>query len=238
MKAVILAGGSGTRGKPYTEFVPKAMMPVRGRPIIGHIARFLQRSDMIDGIIVLADLEGLGGQIRNYLQGSGVSFVQDAGAGTGGDLVRLLPSLRGESEFLLWFVDNLCRIDIDAMLGRFRDRRSRACIATRSRRREETGFATVDADGIVSKFIEKPNVRLQTPQCLGIYIISTRVLRDIKKSGASQANLSYDVLEDLAREGLVSAFDIGRSDWIDADSPVTLERNGRLVGRIIRQMER
>ena len=50
MKAVILAGGKGTRGKPYTEFFPKAMTPINGRPIIDYIVKYSKLSDYtIDG---------------------------------------------------------------------------------------------------------------------------------------------------------------------------------------------
>ncbi|MFB5616790.1 MAG: NDP-sugar synthase, partial [Nitrosopumilus sp.] len=41
MKAVILAGGSGTRGKPYTEYFPKAMIPINGKPLVDYVVRYL-----------------------------------------------------------------------------------------------------------------------------------------------------------------------------------------------------
>jgi len=49
-------------------------------------------------------------------------------------------------------------------------------------------------------------------------------------------NLSYDVLQQLSKEGKISAFDIGSTKWIDAESPVMLERNQKTVNRIIRPM--
>jgi mannose-1-phosphate guanylyltransferase len=49
--------------------------------------------------------------------------------------------------------------------------------------------------------------------------------------------LSYDILEGLSKEGKISAFDIGKNDWIDAESPMVLERNQKQVNKIIKQME-
>ena len=84
MKAVILAGGKGTRGKPYTEFFPKAMTPINGRPIIDYIVKYLKSTKIIEEIIIVADFEGLGGQIKNYLENQKkITFVQDSQRGTG-----------------------------------------------------------------------------------------------------------------------------------------------------------
>lgn len=240
MKAVILAGGKGTRGKPYTDFFPKAMIPIDGKPTISYVINALNSSKIIDEIIILTDLKGLGGQIQNYFKDTKnkkkLSFVQDSQSGTGGDLLHLAPKLKEESEFLLWFADNLCKIDIYKMHQHFKNKQSLACIATRSKRKEETGFAIVN-DGIITEFREKPKIKLQMSECLGIYILSTKILSDIKKkSKIKQVNLSYDILEELSKKEKVSAYDIGNYSWIDAESPVILERNEKLVKKIIKQM--
>ena len=240
MKAVVLAGGKGTRGKPYTDFFPKAMIPINGKPAISYVINFLKSSKSISEIIILTDLKGLGGQVQNYIKNNSnkkkISFVQDSQSGTGGDLLHLAPKLKGESEFLLWFADNLCKVDVSKMRKHFEDKKSQACIATRSRRKEETGFAIVE-NGIVTEFREKPEIKLQMSECLGIYILSTKILSDIrKKAKTKQVNLSYDILEELSKNGKVSAFDIGTNSWIDVESPVVLERNEKLVQKIIKQM--
>lgn len=236
MKAIILAGGKGTRGRPYTEFSPKAMIPISGRPVISYIVNFLKASKIIDEIVILTDLEGLGGQIQNYLQNTDkISFVQDSQSGTGGDLLHLAPKLRGESEFMLWFADNLCAIDIAKMKKQLKDKKSLACIATRNHRKEETGFAIVN-NGIITEFKEKPQIKLQMSECLGIYILSTKILSHIRKKSKTKVNLSFDILENLSKKGKVSSFDIGSNAWIDAESPAVLERNTNLVKKIIKQM--
>ena len=51
MKAVILAGGKGTRGKPYTEYFPKAMTPINGKPLIDYVVRYLKSFKFIKEII-------------------------------------------------------------------------------------------------------------------------------------------------------------------------------------------
>ena len=240
MKAIILAGGKGTRGKPYTEYFPKAMTPINGKPLIDYVVQYLNSFDFIQEIIIISDFKGLGGQIKIYYQKpkikKKISFVQDSQSGTGGDLLHIESELKNESDFILWFVDNLCAIDLKKMYQFFKEKNSIACIATRTKRKEETGFAIVE-NGIIKQFKEKPIMNLPMSECLGIYILGKEIMKKIKeKEKEKQINLSYDILQVLSKDGKISAFDIGNNQWIDAESPATLERNSKDVNKIIKQM--
>ena len=237
MKVIILAGGKGTRGKPYTEYFPKAMTPINDKPLIDYVVRYLKSFNFIKEIIIISDYNGLGGQIKNYYGNQkSIKFIQDSQSGTGGDLLHVEKELKGESEFLLWFVDNLCAVDIKKMRSIFKEKNSSACIATRTKRKEETGFAVVE-DGIIKEFKEKPIMKLQLSECLGIYMLGKEIIEKIKKKkNQKQVNLSYDILEQLSKEGKVSAYDIAEKEWIDAESPMVLERNEKVVAKIIKQM--
>ena len=237
MKVIILAGGKGTRGKPYTEYFPKAMTPINGKPMIDYVVRYLKSFNFIKEIIIISDYKGLGGQIKNYYGNQkSIKFIQDSQSGTGGDLLHIEKELKDESEFLLWFVDNLCAVDIKKMRDVFKEKNSSACIATRTKRKEETGFAIVE-DGIIKEFKEKPIMKLQLSECLGIYMLGKEIIEKIKKKkNQKQVNLSYDILEQLSKEGKVSAYDIAEKEWIDAESPMVLERNEKVVAKIIKQM--
>ena len=237
MKAVIVAGGKGTRGRPYTEFFPKAMTPINGRPLIDYVVKYLKSFKFVKEVIIISDFDGLGGQIRNYYGNQkNITLIQDSQSGTGGDLLHIEKKLKGESEFLLWFVDNLCAVDLKKMRALFREKNSSACIATRTKRREESGFAIVE-DGVIKEFKEKPVMKLQLSECLGIYMLGNDIIKKIKaKKKQKQINLSYDILQQLSKEGKISAYDIGDREWIDAESPMVLERNEKTVKKIIKQM--
>ena len=102
MKAVILAGGKGTRGKPYTEYFPKAMTPINGKPLIDYIVKYLKSFSFVKEIIIVSDFNGLGGQIKNYYGNQkNITFVQDSQSGTDGDLLHIEGKLKGELELLL-----------------------------------------------------------------------------------------------------------------------------------------
>jgi len=242
LKAVILAGGRGTRGKPFTDYFPKAMIPIEAKPLIEHIVSYVSSFGFIDEVIILADYNGIGSQIKGYFENrmmkKKIRFVQDSQSGTGGDLVHLSNLLGKSSEFLLWFSDNLTPIDLAKMFKFYKQKKSIACIATRRYRKEETGYAVVK-DGLILEFKEKPVIKLQMAECLGIYILATKILKLIKSKQKRQRNinLSYDVLQGLSKNKSISAFDIEKTPWIDIESPTKIERNQELVKGIIKKMK-
>lgn len=242
MKAVILAGGRGTRGKPFTDYFPKAMIPIEEKPLIDHIVSYVSSFGFIDEVIILADYNGIGSQIKGYFENRAtkkkIRFIQDSQSGTGGDLVHLSNLLGKSSEFLLWFSDNLTPIDIGKMFKFYKQKKSIACIATRRYRKEETGYAVVK-DGLILEFKEKPVIKLQMAECLGIYILATKILKLIKSKQKRQRNinLSYDILQGLSKSKTISTFDIEKTPWIDVESPTKIERNQEFVKGIIKKMK-
>ena len=79
MQAVVLAGGLGTRLKPFTEKVPKVMLPVKGEPFIVHLLRLLKENGIHDIVLCIGYL---GEQLREHL-GVGEAF----GSGRQGDFL-------------------------------------------------------------------------------------------------------------------------------------------------------
>ena len=218
------------------------MIPIYGKPLIDHIVQYVSSFSFIDEIIILADYTGIDSQIQGYFENrttkKKIRFVQGSQSGTGGDLVHLSSPLGKNSEFLLWFSDNLTSIDLEKMFKFYKQKKSIACIATRRYRKEETGYAVVK-DGLILEFKEKPVIKLQMAECLGIYILATKILKLIKSKQRKQKqiNLSYDILQGLSKNQSISAFDIGKTPWIDVESPTKIERNQELVKSIIKKMK-
>lgn len=67
MKAVILAAGAGKRLRPLTNYIPKPLLPISGKPAIGEIVKNLMRLDVQELIVVIGP-EGKGGEIKKYLK--------------------------------------------------------------------------------------------------------------------------------------------------------------------------
>lgn len=245
MKIVLIAGGFGTRAKPYTDFSPKPLIPILDRPLIDHIIRYIARFKSVEEILVVTNLKGSGRQILNYFDGKEkhlrkrISFVDDLNEDTAIAVLRAKSKLRSGQPFIVWFSDNLSPIDLNDMM-RFHSRTGGlGCVAVRSRRTEETGLARISKTGLVNEFLEKPTITLQTPECLGIYAFNYEILKRIADARAKKrkVNLSADILQKLSANDNFYAYDIGDTPWIDIESPAKMDRNFEDVKAIIEKMK-
>jgi len=245
MKAIVLAGGLGTRARPFTDFSPKPMIPINDRPTIDYVVRYISKFDEIDEIILICNfVNGHGNQIKNYFDGKEsvlkkkITYIEDKFEGTGGAILRAEEYLEDE-DFIVWFSDNLCAVNLSDMIKFHKRKGGIGCIAVRKRKMEETGFVIVDQDNIIIEFKEKPTVELKEPECLGIYVFNKKILGHIseEKEKKENVNLSFDILQKLPSDENLFAYDIKNLPWVDVESPVKIERNIEYVRSILKQME-
>jgi mannose-1-phosphate guanylyltransferase len=160
MKAMLLAAGLGTRLRPITYEVPKPLVPVLGRPVMGHILRLLARHGFTD---VIANLSYLPDLIRErFGEGSDygirLSYSEEKELlGTAGG-VRNVRDFLGNETFLVISGDALTDIDLDALCARHRET---GCIATLSllpvEDPSQLGVVITDDAGRIKGFQEKPD---------------------------------------------------------------------------------
>lgn len=261
MKAILLAGGQGTRSRPFSDYIPKAMIPIEGKPIVDYVVRYLARSSIVDEILIVCEFDVFGKQIINYFEGKDnlipkrISFIEDYKNGTGGALLRTEESIQdGDEPLLVWFADNLCALDIKDLVGHYNTLTAQVVgkaitgiMVTRKHRYEETGRVTVDANNNnkIEAFIEKPIAKLEYPEALGIYLFSNKIFEylhqeelDVHFEQKKSFNLSHDVLAHLPSSGAnLFSYNLDSTiDWIDIESPVYADRNKKIINRIIEQM--
>ena len=216
MRAVILAGGKGTRLAPYTTVLPKPLMPIGEMPILEIVIRQLQRYGFDDLTLAVGYLAEL---LMAYC-GDGSKFNVKLGysreeqpLGTAGP-IALVPDLN--DTFLVMNGDLLTTIDYSAMLKYHRDRGAIATIACYQRDvKIDLGVIEIGADNWVENYIEKPTYHYAVS--MGIYIFEPEVLKYITPN--QRLDLP-DLVINLMKEGQrVNVFnfdgywlDIGRHD--------------------------
>ncbi len=223
MKAVILAGGMGTRLSEETQVRPKPMVEIGGRPIIWHIMKIYQSGGITDFVVCLGYK---GYMIKEYfanygLHMSDITFnmrdnttvihqaqaepwqvtLVDTGETTltGGRLKRVKDYLGGEP-FCLTYGDGVADIDVKALMA-FHSAHGR--LATVTAVRPAGRYGTLDLAGDkVREFVEKP---LGDGGWVngGFFVFSPGVLDFISGDGAS---LESDVVTALAQAGELMAF--------------------------------
>jgi glucose-1-phosphate cytidylyltransferase len=155
---VILCGGRGTRLRERTETVPKALVEIGGRPILGHVIgiyaaqgfeRFLLATGYLgEAVAEFAAAEPWPGAIEVECVDTGLDTP------TGGRIARLAERLDGKT-FCATYADGVADIDLEALLGFHREHRAAATM-TVVRPHLQWGVAELDGDDRIAGFVEKP----------------------------------------------------------------------------------
>jgi len=158
MKAVIMAGGEGTRLRPLTSNCPKPMLPLANRPMMEHIIDLLKRHDIDEIVVTVAYLAN---QIRTYF-GDGSEFgvrmvyaTEDQPLGTAGSVRNAMSEL--DERFLVISGDVLTDIDLDEIIKVHEANDAVATIGLVSVENPlEFGIVITRPDGSIERFLEKP----------------------------------------------------------------------------------
>jgi mannose-1-phosphate guanylyltransferase/phosphomannomutase len=203
MKAVVMAGGEGSRLRPLTSQRPKPLVPVAGRPIMEHILLLLRQHQVRD---VIATVQYLGASIRNYFgdgSDSGVSLtysVEDSPLGTAGSVRLAADRLR--DTFLVISGDALTDIDLGAAIRFHKQRQAMATIVLKPVPNPlEYGVVVVDEGGAVKRFLEKPSWGevFSDLANTGIYVLDPAIF-DYFKAG-EVVDWSGDIFPKLLEDG-------------------------------------
>ena len=159
MKAVVMAGGEGTRLRPLTSNQPKPMVPVVGKPCMEHILELLRDHGMNEVIVTVAFLPQA---IRSYF-GEGETLgmqigysVEESPLGTAGS-VRLAAKQLDET-FLVISGDALCDLDLTALVDFHKEKGAAVTIGLKSVENPlEFGIVVTDEEGRIERFLEKPS---------------------------------------------------------------------------------
>jgi NDP-sugar pyrophosphorylase family protein len=178
MRAVVLAGGKGTRLRPYTTVFPKPMVPVGDHPILEIILRKLAREGITRVTLSVGYLSEL---IRAYfasprpgLGALALDYVDEVTpTGTAG-AQRLVEGL--DETFVMMNGDVLTSLPLDRLIAHHRDQRAALTIATHAKDvKVDLGVLETDSAHRVTAYIEKPTLRYRVS--MGVYVLEPEVLR-------------------------------------------------------------
>jgi NDP-sugar pyrophosphorylase family protein len=232
MKAILLAGGKGTRLRPLTLHTPKPIVPIFGRPFLHYQIDLLQRIPEIDEIIlslnyqprrieeIFGDGTDLGVRIR-YV-------VEPMPLGTAGAVKYAERYL--DDSVVVFNGDVLTNVDLPAVLRLHRERRAKATIVlTPVANPAAYGLVETDPDGTVRRFLEKPKPDEITCDTInaGIYVLEPDTLDRIPKDTAWSIERSY--FPSLVERGETFVAHVHRDYWIDIGTPAKYQQVHRDV---------
>jgi glucose-1-phosphate cytidylyltransferase len=228
MKAVILAGGLGSRLSEETSIRPKPMVEIGGYPILWHILKIYSHYGINDFIICL----GYKGYVikeyfANYLLHSAdvtidlqtnriethrsncepwhVTLIETGvGSLTGGRLKRVIPYVKDEEMFCFTYGDGLSNINISSLID-FHRQHGKAVTVTATQPTGRFGALEIGGNGRITEFTEKPKGDGSWVNG-GFFVLSPRVANYIE---GDDTWWEREPLEQLSHEGEVYAFKHG-----------------------------
>jgi mannose-1-phosphate guanylyltransferase / phosphomannomutase len=219
MKAVIMAGGEGTRLRPLTYNQPKPLVPVANRALMEHVIALLRMHGFTDLVLTVAFQANA---VQTYF-GSGAEFGvnmvyanEEAPLGTAGSVRNAMQEL--DEPFLVISGDVLTDIDLSAVVAFHYDKRALATIALRSMPNPlEFGIVMTKQDGTVERFLEKPSWGQVFSDTIntGIYVFQPEIFDFI---GPGAVDFSADVFPRLVTEGSLLYGYVSEGYWEDVGS--------------------
>lgn len=224
MKAILLAGGKGTRLRPLTLHTPKPIVPIFDRPFLRYQIDLLRQIPEIDEIVLslnyqprrIEEVFGDGSDLGVHLR----YVVEPSPLGTGGGIRFAAGDNPGREPIVVFNGDVLTSVDLPAVLRLHRERQARATIVlTPVPNPTAYGLVETDEAGNVQAFVEKPTadqIRTDTINA-GIYVLEPSTLDRIPPETVYSIERSYFPSLVAQRETFVAY--VYRGYWIDIGTP-------------------
>ena len=221
MKALILAGGLGTRLRPLTYTRPKHLLPIANVPHIEHVFHLLQRHGVDHVVLLTSHLAEAFSSVVLEAQDRGMRVDithEPEPLGTAGAL-RNAVEFVGSETFLAFNGDILSDMDLSSLLDLHRERSAEATIVlTPVEDPSAYGVVPTNEDGRVLGFIEKPAPGEASTKLVnaGIYVMEASVLDRIPRGRVYSAE--HQLFPELAEAGRLYAR-AGDGYWMDIGTP-------------------
>ena len=229
MKAVILAGGKGTRLKPYTTVFPKPLMPIGDKPILEIVVRQLKSHGFDEIIMAVGHLAELIMAFFNDGSKYGIKIEylrEDQPLGTAGSLASMKKELC--ETFLMMNGDVLTTLNYSDLVNQHKRERAIATIALKKRAiKIDFGVPEVDSSNNIIKYIEKPVVNYLVS--MGVYVFEPKVLKYIRPN----EHLDFpDLIQNLISNGEIVKGYAYDGYWLDIGRADDYERANREIEEI------
>lgn len=218
MKAVIMAGGEGSRLRPLTCDLPKPLVKLCGKPISKYILDLLNDNDCTDAVFTL---HYLGKQIEDYFEGEkykniNLSFSYETQMlGTAGCVKNALKNFKFDDDILIISGDAMCDFDLKAALSFHKKSNADATIIAKHVDDPREYGLIIEKNGTVTGFCEKPSFSgcVTDLANTGIYVISKRVLDIIPDN--TKWDFAQNVFPQMLESGMKLVTHIENGYWCD-----------------------
>ena len=222
MKAIIVAGGHGSRLLPMTNFTHKTLLPLCGRPIIDYAMATIRNAG-IDEITIIGNR--FIDKIREHV-GSGVNYVLEEEPRGVAAALQLAREGNENCPLIIWFSDNITNIELKLEIDEFSNG---ALLLTREVENPQDFGVAVFENGAIVDVVEKPNNPPSNLAIGGIYVFDETFWARLDEVQDLPNFSISDVTKQYIKEGNARTVSVGENTWIDCGTPESLLRAGQMV---------
>lgn len=216
MKAIILAGGKGTRLPESAKNIPKGLVSINNKAIIQHQLDLLEKHGITDVIFALGFRHD---RIINYIKGKHRFVVENEPLGTGGAIKFASQGLI--EPFLVLNGDILSDFDFSSFISCFEEKKDiKGSLGLMWMENAKDYGLVLHTNDIVHAFLEKPQEPVSGHINAGFYILHPELFRTISREKFS---VEKELFPRLAEEKMLAAF-IHNGSWIDAGTEDRLKQ--------------
>ena len=237
MRALVLAGGKGTRLRPLTFWMAKQLIPVANRPILHYVMDQIERMKIDEVAVVISPETGEAIKESLKINPWGFKFtyiLQDQPLGLAHGIKIARPFL-GNEPFLMYLGDNLVEERLDVFLDSFTQLQPDAMIFLKYVDDPSMfGVAELNPDGTILRLVEKPSEPPSNLALVGVYLFSPEIhaaVDQIRPSGRGELEITDAIQLLLDQDKHVESRELD-GEWLDVGKRADLlEANNKVLDR-------
>ncbi|MFI5807658.1 glucose-1-phosphate thymidylyltransferase [Streptomyces sp. NPDC051561] len=188
MKALVLAGGLGSRLRPFSHSMPKQLIPIANKPVLAHVMENLRDLGVTEIGVIVGDR---GGEIARALgdgssMGVRLTYIQQDSPRGLAHCTSIARDFLGDDDFVMYLGDNMLSSGLHTIADDFRAFRPAAQVVVHKVADPRAfGVAEVDENGRVSRLVEKPQHPRSDLAVIGVYFFTAAIHDAVATIGPS-----------------------------------------------------